>query len=111
MSIRIAGEKRTGPAKCRYCGERIVWAISDHNRRVAVNAQVSFDTDAQVVLWNMGDDDDDPQLVSTVALMELRFDLQPWPGQRWTLHPAAGKCVGTSPTTSPQLSLLNGGRS
>jgi hypothetical protein len=115
--IRVARELRTGPARCRYCGERIVWALSDSNRRVAVNAQASLDWDAQVVLWSWVDGktslpvEGEPQRVSTALWLAHQFDLSRWPGLRYTLHPARGRCLGTRVTGAPQLTMLTGGRS
>lgn len=111
---RVVRDGQTGPGRCRDCGGRIVWAISDVGKRVRVDAQQTIDPRfGYLILFH--DQDQTEQRVTHVATWELEHR-RPYQGPRWTLHTAtcpdrkgAGE-PAPAPSRQLRLTLLEGGK-
>lgn len=78
MKVVRYGVQR-GPAPCRFCGSEVVWAVTDHGRRMPVDRMPA--TDGAWVLWFYEEEEPEPQ-----QRVSWARSLDGYDGPRWLAH-------------------------
>jgi hypothetical protein len=105
--MRIVRDPKTGPSKCRSCGARIVWAVTDNGKRMPVDAQSSLDVQGtRLILWTDSEAPTVQRVSSRGAFEVARGEL--YAGPTWGAH--WGTCPSAAEHRSYQADRLEGPR-
>ena len=105
-----------GPAQCRLCGAEVVWALTDHGRRMPID-RAPVDGALWVLWWYAEEEPEPLQRVTyfreSAALPETPLRWRPHWGtcsNRDVAHHLAERHDVERPERAPQLELFPGGR-
>jgi len=78
---RLEGMLKAPLRRCQGCGEAVIWAVTDNNRRMPVNATLAMKGVGNLVLWYLVDDQERP-----IGQQRVSSALPDYVGPLWISH-------------------------